>query len=388
MSKKTTTRYVAIKGRPYTYRDTITGKVIWRERINGTIIQRSTGEVGITAAVAKIKRFRLEVDVMAKAKKDLKATWTGAFEQALLMKSQKKLKTYKAAKDAYRRVHEFFEHKDNSSMVKFERGHEETWAQFKEWSKIRDIEAKGRVTQLEHDRTFLIYAWNRALKKGWVTYPLKAKDMPLDDSNNVNHGTYLTDDQVNAILDESDGNLKVQILMAVTMGMRKGEILTLEADGVNLETREVTLLADGTKTKKSRVIPISDDVYPHLEALHKECEEKQGLFIFHGFLPYSDSPNWDEPASDLSAQWSSIRLKLGHLKMVKDELGRDQRIWTVIFKDFRRTCATNLVKALLPLPDISRVMGHSIKMLTEIYNEVNLDMKKEIREVFKGRFKE
>ena len=393
MSKNTKspkTRYVAVDKRPHIYLDTITNIYVWRERIQGKLHHRSTGERGITAANTKVRKFRTEADDYKQNQDSRKETWAMAFELALKMKSQKKGKTYSEACTSYNRIKDFFEDEKYSSMAKFENDHEDTWADFKIWSTERDIKEKGKVTKLWHDRKFLTFAYNRALKKGWITYSLSAaKDLSLDHTEKVDHGTYLEDETVKDLIRHSTGNLNLQIRMAVTMGMRRGEIINLEIDEVNLEKREITTSAEKIKTGTAREVPvpISDDVFEDLKALYDVCMEKEGLFIFHGFFPYSKTPDWDAPASDISRQWDTLRRGLGHTKKVKNlKTGELEESFTIVFKDFRKTCATNMVKALIPLPSISKVLGHSIKMLTKIYNSVDIDTKQAIREVFNGKF--
>ena len=55
-------------------------------------------------------------------------------------------------------------------------------------------------------------------------------------------------------------------------------------------------------------------------------------------------------------------------------------------QDLRSTCATNLVAANIPIPAIAKFLGHSVKMLLEIYDKTHADTRKIFREVFHGRF--
>jgi integrase len=77
-------------------------------------------------------------------------------------------------------------------------------------------------------------------------------------------GKVYSDDEISRLLENAADDLRLQILMALTMFMRKGEILLLSIDRVDRIERTVRLGSDDTKTKKPREFAISDVVWEML----------------------------------------------------------------------------------------------------------------------------
>jgi integrase len=78
-------------------------------------------------------------------------------------------------------------------------------------------------------------------------------------------GKVFTDDEIERLLKEASNDLKLQILMAYTMGMRKGEILLLALDRIDQRRKLISLNSEDTKTRKARTFAISDVVWPLIE---------------------------------------------------------------------------------------------------------------------------
>jgi integrase len=81
-----------------------------------------------------------------------------------------------------------------------------------------------------------------------------------------NAGKVFSDDEIRRLLEHSGPDLRLQILMAVTMGMRKGEILLLALDRIDRKRRMIALKAEDTKTRKARTFAVSAAAWPLLEA--------------------------------------------------------------------------------------------------------------------------
>lgn len=79
-------------------------------------------------------------------------------------------------------------------------------------------------------------------------------------------GKVFTDEEINELLNFAQNpDLHLAILMAVTMGMRRGEIFRLSLDRIDATKRVIHLRAEDTKTKRSRSIAISDDCWPEIK---------------------------------------------------------------------------------------------------------------------------
>lgn len=88
-------------------------------------------------------------------------------------------------------------------------------------------------------------------------------------------GKVYSDDEISRLLKSASGDLQIQILMAVSMGMRLSEILFLSWDRVDLEKRTIHLRAQDTKNRKARTFGISNAALDQLRIKHfinKELE--------------------------------------------------------------------------------------------------------------------
>src|SRR5262249_55458926 len=75
---------------------------------------------------------------------------------------------------------------------------------------------------------------------------------------------YLDADEIERLLAACPGHLKPIVICALHTGMRRGEVLGLTWDRVDMKQRFIHLVK--TKTRKARTIPIND---PLMDALHQ-----------------------------------------------------------------------------------------------------------------------
>lgn len=77
----------------------------------------------------------------------------------------------------------------------------------------------------------------------------------------------LAPDEFKALVKNSEGHTRNIIIMALYTGMRKGEILNLTWDKVDLANRMIRLDYKDTKDKENRKVPICDELYKLLVLL-------------------------------------------------------------------------------------------------------------------------
>lgn len=88
-------------------------------------------------------------------------------------------------------------------------------------------------------------------------------------------GKVYTDDELQRLLQNAGPDLKLQILMAVSMGMRKSEIMKLTWARIDMANRVIHLRAEDTKIRKARSFAISAVVYRLLE-----LRDRSKAFLF------------------------------------------------------------------------------------------------------------
>lgn len=74
-------------------------------------------------------------------------------------------------------------------------------------------------------------------------------------------GKVYSSEEISMLLERANQDLKLQILMAYTMGMRVGEILNLTWDRIDLKKKTIHLRAEDTKIRKARTFGISEQVF-------------------------------------------------------------------------------------------------------------------------------
>jgi integrase len=91
----------------------------------------------------------------------------------------------------------------------------------------------------------------------------------------IRRGKAYSDEEIARLLDAASEDLKLQILMALTMGMRLGEILSLEWSQVDFRKKTIHLPAGKTKIRKSRTFAMSPECLKIFES-----RPKSSPFVF------------------------------------------------------------------------------------------------------------
>lgn len=160
-------------------------------------------------------------------------------------------------------------------------------------------------------------------------------------------GKVYSDDEIQALLANADPDLRLQVLMGVTMGMRKGEIMGLSWDRIDLKKRLVTLRAEDTKIRKGRKFSISDIVFSHLKE-----RQKTGPWLF----PSPKDPNVRQRSDGNKSAWETCRERAG-------VSGR--------FHDLRHTFLTKAFKTSANPALICHYAGLSLEEATRTYIHLN-----------------
>ena len=182
----------------------------------------------------------------------------------------------------------------------------------------------------------------------------------------------LTLNEYEAILSHSEGHLKDILIMGYWTGMRKGEIINLKWDRVDLKTRMIHLKAEDTKegkrTGKGKSIPISKDVYKVLTRDNRHIrsiETDNHVFLYNGRSIKQRFETALKTACDRAGiQW-----------------GRNQENG-FIFHDLRHTFVTDMRKAGVSKSVRMSITGHSIRDMDDRYNKIdNADKHEAIRKL-------
>ncbi len=137
-------------------------------------------------------------------------------------------------------------------------------------------------------------------------------------------------DEFKAFMKNSEGHTKAIVATGYYTGMRKGEILKLTWDKVDLGNRMIRLEALDTKDKEARNIPICDELYNILVSLPNRIQESSDnshVFQYNG-----------KPVDNIRGGIKRA-CKLSGIKYGRFAKGR------FIFHDLRHTFNANMRKA-------------------------------------------
>lgn len=134
-------------------------------------------------------------------------------------------------------------------------------------------------------------------------------------------------------------HLRDIVMVALTTGMRRGEILTLRWDYVKLENRLMVL--PETKNNTVRIVPINDTLYNALEAM----PNRKGYVFGNG-----------KPLTDVKRSFHTTCKKAG--------------IENFRFHDLRHTYASHLAMRGVPGRVLQDLLGHKTAAMTARYTHL------------------
>jgi len=142
------------------------------------------------------------------------------------------------------------------------------------------------------------------------------------------------------IVKSGEPHLVPIVKTALMTGMRKGELLKLTWEDVNLENNLLTVRAENSKSKKSRRIPIST-------ALRKLFREQKLKTSRSGyvFLTPEGKQYSDKNPSALKRSFGTA-LKRANIK-------------DLVFHDLRHTCATRMAERGASIIAVKEILGHA-----------------------------
>lgn len=186
---------------------------------------------------------------------------------------------------------------------------------------------------------------------------------------------YLSNDECQALINHCDTHLKPIVIMALNTGMRRGEVLGLKWDQVDL--KHGFILLDITKNGERREIPINDTLRGILKGITRRLDIP---WVFHD--PHTGKPYRDvkrsfhtalknaekEKCSKCSYERQKTNSKsLGNCPQCGSEVIMHKGIKDFHFHDLRHTFASHLVMAGVDLTTVRELLGHKTLTMTLRY---------------------
>jgi len=155
---------------------------------------------------------------------------------------------------------------------------------------------------------------------------------------------YLTGEEVQRLLATCQEHLRPIVIMALNTGMRRGEILKLKWEDVNL--RNGFLMVKDTKNGESRSVPINATVRALLDGLVRRVDSSYVFFNRKG-----------KPFKQVTHSFDSACRKAG--------------IMDFHFHDLRHSAASFMAMGGVSLLAIGMILGHKTASMTKRYSHLS-----------------
>jgi integrase len=199
----------------------------------------------------------------------------------------------------------------------------------------------------------------RAFNLGADATPPRCKPLPKLPALKVAppRSGFFEHDEYLRMLDALPGYLKPVVCFAYFTGCRRGEILALRWNQIDLDAKLVRLNAGETKSGEGRVIPIGGEL---LEVLRAQKAERDELWPDCGYVFYRRG----RQIKAMNDAWRIAARKAG---LWDSEAGRVTRL----FHDLRRTGVRNLVRSGVAEVVAMKISGHRTRSIFDRYNIVS-----------------
>jgi integrase len=189
-----------------------------------------------------------------------------------------------------------------------------------------------------------------AVQEGWITKdPFAAGKSLISLSDEVVRDRILSLEEENRLMAwvsaEERSHLRPVVICALDTGMRRGEILSLRWENVDLEKRTINIKAMNTKTLRARAVPISDRLAQELIQIRKVNTER----VFANERVF----------------------QVGNFKRAWATACRLAKIEDLHFHDLRATFATRLIAKGLANSLVAKILGHSSTAMTDRYTRTD-----------------
>ncbi len=205
---------------------------------------------------------------------------------------------------------------------------------------------------INYVKTMVIKAFDNDLVGGDLLKAFKRLKPLLKGHANARNRV-LTKAEYEALLAQSPKHLKDLLVTGYWTGMRKGEIINLLWDRIDLKGNFIHLEASDTKEGKAKSVPIGEELYKVLSKLPRP------ILGGHVFL-YNSKPIRNRFETALKRACGKAGIVWG--REVKGGF---------VFHDLRHTFVTNMRKAGVDRDVRAAIVGHAIKDMQGRYDEVD-----------------
>lgn len=212
------------------------------------------------------------------------------FPEFLELKKTKAKGTYDSIKNSWE-THL----KDGFGHMLLEEITESSWLKY-----VTKKRVHSPVRKFFNDRKYLSMFLHWLYRDGKIPRIPKLPDVDPE----IAEGKVFTEKQIKDLLSRAPAELNLQIRMALTMGMRIGEIMSLEWKQIDFQRQTIWLPAEKTKIRKERTFGISETCFRDLSEL---AFKTKGSAVF----PAPGDPNRTQARDGNKRMWASCKRLAG-----------------------------------------------------------------------------
>ena len=213
-----------------------------------------------------------------------------------------------------------------------------------------------KVATINRDLALLKHLLSYAIREEWLEHNPVSK-IKLEKENNA-RDRVLTPQEFDALQAHSSPHIQAINTTAYLTGMRRGEMLNLTWDRVDLKNGLIKLRPEDTKTREGRLIPLTQELTGLLRELYKvRYLNEPRVFLVKG-------------------------KSVASIKTAFNAACRRAKIEGFKFHDFRHTAVTNMRRAGIDHLTIMKITGHKTLDVFKRYNSFLLDDLKEAARKF------
>jgi integrase len=202
-------------------------------------------------------------------------------------------------------------------------------------------------------------ALKRMYKLGSISTPAKVAQVPhipmlMEDNVRTGffeHGKFLE------LLGHLPEYLRPVSFFAYCSGWRKGEILSLQWDQIDLTQGIVRLNPGTTKNKEGRTLYMEPRLWQMMRGLHAQNEIKKK----------------EKDPTHSSFVFNLMGKKIGSFRKTWQTACKKAGIPGMLFHDFRRTAVRDMVRAGIPERVVMTISGHKTRSVFDRYNIVSAE---------------
>jgi len=234
------------------------------------------------------------------------------------------------------------------------------------------VEAKHRKQQTIQQELALLKRGFRLASRATPPKVARVPYIQMPTNDNVRKG-FIEHEGYTQLLAALPEYLRPVVTMAYYTGMRRGEIMALRWENVDILNGLVRLNVGETKNGEGRMIPLGDELLESLKSqLHlRNTAAPDCPLVFFRIIKTKENPtpSW-VPIGDFRKVWETACAKCGLA-------GR-------IFHDLRRSAVRNLVRAGVQERVAMRISGHKTRSVFDRYNIIDeSDLKLAMRKLQK-----